>query len=177
MLYEGYVVPPFYDSLLGKLIVHGENREAALARLGQALGLLRIGGLACTATLFSELLSVPDIQANAVHTKWLEHWLDTNTHKFTIEEGGKGRMSCRYTFGGDEHLFVEVDEAMSLEAFFVSLAITNAVRDAKISGVTEICPANASFQIKFDPDVIHPQKLLGTGKRNGGRCGTGRIHA
>jgi len=70
-------------------------------------------------------------------------------------------MTCRYTFGGDEHIFVEVDEAMSLEAFFVSLAITNAVRDAKIEGVTEICPANASFQIKFDPDVIHPEKLLG----------------
>ena len=69
-------------------------------------------------------------------------------------------MSCRYTFGGDEHLFVEVDEAMSLEAFFVSLAITNAVRDARIAGVTEICPANASFQIKFDPDVIHPDRLL-----------------
>ncbi|QBF30515.1 allophanate hydrolase subunit 1 [Thalassococcus sp. S3] len=70
-------------------------------------------------------------------------------------------MTCRYTFGGDEHIFVEVDDAMSLEAFFVSLAITNAVRDANIDGVTEICPANASFQIKFDPDVIHPDKLLG----------------
>ena len=70
-------------------------------------------------------------------------------------------MSCRYTFGGDEHIFVEVSDAMSLEAFFVSLAITNAVRDARIDGVTEICPANASFQIKFDPDVIHPDKLLG----------------
>lgn len=70
-------------------------------------------------------------------------------------------MTCRYTFGGDEHIFVEVDEAMSLEAFFVSLAITNAVRDAKIDGVTEICPANASFQIKFDPDIIHPDKLMG----------------
>jgi len=70
-------------------------------------------------------------------------------------------MTCRYTFGGDEHIFVEVDEAMSLEAFFVSLAITNAVRDARIDGVTEICPANASFQIKYDPDVIAPQKLLG----------------
>ncbi len=70
-------------------------------------------------------------------------------------------MTCRYTFGGDEHIFVEVDDAMSLEAFFVSLAITNAVRDAKIDGVTEICPANASFQIKFDPDVIHPDTLMG----------------
>ena len=70
-------------------------------------------------------------------------------------------MRSRYTFGGDEHLFVEVDEAMSLEAFFVSLAITNSVRDAEVAGVTEICPANASFQIKFDPDKIHPENLLG----------------
>ncbi len=66
----------------------------------------------------------------------------------------------RYTFGGDEHIFVEVDEEMSLEAFFTSLAMTNALRDAKIDGVTEICPANASFQIKFDPDKIHPQKMM-----------------
>ena len=66
----------------------------------------------------------------------------------------------RYTFGGDEHVFVEVDEEMSLEAFFTSLAMTNAVREANIDGVTEICPANASFQIKFDPDKIHPQKMM-----------------
>lgn len=66
----------------------------------------------------------------------------------------------RYTFGGDEHIFVEVDEEMSLEAFFTSLAMTNAVREAKLDGVTEICPANASFQIKFDPDKIHPQKMM-----------------
>lgn len=74
-------------------------------------------------------------------------------------------MSSRYTFGGDEHIFVEVDEAMSLEAFFVSLSMTNAVRDANIQGVTEICPANASFQIKFDPDVIHPNDLMAELKR------------
>ncbi|SMF56671.1 urea carboxylase [Tistlia consotensis] len=67
---------------------------------------------------------------------------------------------ARYAFGGDEHVFVEVDEEMSLEAFFKSLAITNAVRDSQIKGVTEICPANASFQIKFDPDVIKPDDML-----------------
>ena len=66
----------------------------------------------------------------------------------------------RFTFGGDEHIFVEVDEAMSLEAFFTSLSMTNAVRAASIDGVTEICPANASFQIKFDPDKIHPLALM-----------------
>ena len=53
-------------------------------------------------------------------------------------------MQTRFSFGGDEHIFAEVGEAMSLEAFFKRLFITNAVRDAKIKGVTEICPANAS---------------------------------
>ena len=42
-------------------------------------------------------------------------------------------MKNRYSFGGDEHIFVEVDEEMSLEAFFKSLSMTNAVRDAKIT--------------------------------------------
>ncbi|MEJ8571409.1 5-oxoprolinase subunit B family protein [Microbaculum marinum] len=69
-------------------------------------------------------------------------------------------MSMRYSFGGDEHVFVEVNEEMSLEAFFKSLSITNAVREANIRGVTEICPANASFQIKFDPDVIKPDDMM-----------------
>jgi urea carboxylase len=66
----------------------------------------------------------------------------------------------RYSYGGDEHIFVEVDESMSLEAFFKALFITNAVRDKAIDGVTEICPANASFQIKFDPDRIAPADLM-----------------
>lgn len=69
-------------------------------------------------------------------------------------------MKSRYTFGGDEHLFVECDEAMSLEAFFHSLSMTSAIRDSGIRGITEVCPANASFQIKFDPDVIRPNDML-----------------
>ena len=69
-------------------------------------------------------------------------------------------MSIRFSFGGDEHIFGEVSEGMSLEAFFTSLSMTNAVREAGIKGVTEICPANASFQIKFDPDAIKPDDLL-----------------
>jgi urea carboxylase len=70
-------------------------------------------------------------------------------------------MQPRYDYGGDEHVFVEVAEEMSLEAFFMSLSMTNAVREAGIKGVTEICPANASFQIKFDPDAIKPADLVG----------------
>lgn len=68
-------------------------------------------------------------------------------------------MKSRYSFGGDDHLFVEIDEEMSLEAFFKSLSMTNAIREARIDGITEICPANASFQIKFDSDLIHPNDL------------------
>ncbi|SOC45229.1 urea carboxylase [Rhizobium subbaraonis] len=69
-------------------------------------------------------------------------------------------MPMRYSFGGDEHLFVECSEDMSLEAFFNSLSMTTGIKEAGIKGVTEICPANASFQIKFNPDVIHPDDVL-----------------
>ena len=69
-------------------------------------------------------------------------------------------MQTRYSFGGDEHLFVECSEEMSLEAFFTSLSMAKGVRESGIKGVTEICPANASFQIKFNPDIIHPDDIL-----------------
>jgi urea carboxylase len=69
-------------------------------------------------------------------------------------------MTARYSFGGDEHIFVEVDEEMSLDAFFTSLFLCKALKDSRIKGVTEICPANASFQVKFDPDLIAPDDLM-----------------
>ena len=75
MLYEGYVVPPFYDSLLGKLIVRGKNREEALERLRVALRDLSIEGLATTRELHLALLDDKDVQDGAVHTRWLEEWL------------------------------------------------------------------------------------------------------
>ena len=69
-------------------------------------------------------------------------------------------MKTRYSHGGDEHIYVEMDDEMSLDAFFKSLSMSNAVRDAKIKGVTEICPANASFQVRFDPDIIAPHQMM-----------------
>ena len=69
-------------------------------------------------------------------------------------------MKTRYTHGGDEHIYVEMDDEMSLDAFFKSLSMSNAVAEAKIDGVTEICPANASFQVRFNPDVIAPDDIL-----------------
>jgi len=82
-------------------------------------------------------------------------------------------MEMRYSFGGDDHIFVEVDEAMSLDAFFKSLSMTNAVRESAIKGVTEICPANASYQIRFDPDLISPNDMLAELKRLESAAGTG----
>lgn len=69
-------------------------------------------------------------------------------------------MKTRYSFGGDEHVYVEIDEEMSLEAFFKAMALRNAVAEAKIDGVSEICPANASFEVRFDPDVIAPDTIM-----------------
>ncbi|WP_349358064.1 acetyl-CoA carboxylase biotin carboxylase subunit [Stappia sp.] len=78
MLYPGYAVPPFYDSLLGKLIVWAEDRDRALLRLKRALGELRIDGLPTTAPLFEALLESEELQKSAVHTRWLEPWLEAN---------------------------------------------------------------------------------------------------
>jgi acetyl-CoA carboxylase biotin carboxylase subunit len=78
MLYPGYVVPPFYDSLLGKLVVWSETREAALARLRRALGELVIDGISTTAPLHAALARDADVAAGVLHTGWLEAWLAAN---------------------------------------------------------------------------------------------------
>jgi acetyl-CoA carboxylase, biotin carboxylase subunit len=78
MLYVGYTVPPFYDSLLGKLIVHGETRAAALATLTRALDELLITGLPTTIPLHQALVRDACVAAGSFHTKFLETWLQTD---------------------------------------------------------------------------------------------------
>ena len=75
-LYEGYQIPPFYDSLIGKLIAHGADRAQAISRLRAALQTLSIDGLKTTIPLHLALADDPQVQAGAVHTQWLEPWLD-----------------------------------------------------------------------------------------------------
>ncbi|MBT3147094.1 MAG: carboxyltransferase domain-containing protein [Neptunomonas phycophila] len=70
------------------------------------------------------------------------------------------QQPIRYTFGGDEHLFAEVSESMSLPAFFRSLGMVKAIEKENISGILDICLANASFQVRFNPDEILPNDLL-----------------
>jgi acetyl-CoA carboxylase, biotin carboxylase subunit len=75
MLYSGYSVPPFYDSLLGKLIVWDEDRPSALERLKRALSELEIGGIKTTKPLYEALLRNDDVRAGRFDTGWLERWI------------------------------------------------------------------------------------------------------
>ena len=77
-IYDGYSIPPYYDSLIGKLIVHGRDRPEALARLSRALGELIIDGIDTTVPLFPELLAHEAIQTGNYDIHWLEKWLDAN---------------------------------------------------------------------------------------------------
>ena len=74
-LYGGYLIPPYYDSLAGKLIVHGRNRNECLMRLRRALDELVVGGIETTIPLFQHLVREPDILNGDYHIHWLEHWL------------------------------------------------------------------------------------------------------
>lgn len=87
MLYQGYQIPPFYDSLLGKLIVSADTREKAIIRLKRAISELSMGDLKTTAPLFTALAEAPDVLAGAVHTKWLEPWLEANSDKLSRQRG------------------------------------------------------------------------------------------
>ncbi|MCB1747827.1 MAG: acetyl-CoA carboxylase biotin carboxylase subunit [Gammaproteobacteria bacterium] len=75
LLYAGYAVPPFYDSLLGKLIVHGPDRDTCLERLRDALAGLDIVGLATTRGLHEALARDADVIAGRTDTRFLEPWL------------------------------------------------------------------------------------------------------
>ncbi|MEM1284141.1 MAG: acetyl-CoA carboxylase biotin carboxylase subunit [Pseudomonadota bacterium] len=74
-VYQGYAIPPYYDSLIGKLIVHGETREMAINRLARALDEFVITGVESTIPLFRRLVQEPDIRAGDYSIHWLERWL------------------------------------------------------------------------------------------------------
>ncbi len=77
-LYDGYSIPPYYDSLIGKLIVHGRDRPEALARLARALGELIVDGVDTTIPLFHALLQEEAVLSGNYNIHWLEHWLEEN---------------------------------------------------------------------------------------------------
>ncbi len=77
-IYDGYSIPPYYDSLIGKLIVHGRDRKEALARLYGALSEIIIDGIDTTIPLFDALLREEDINTGSYNIHWLEQWLEKN---------------------------------------------------------------------------------------------------
>ena len=74
-LYAGYRVPPYYDSMIAKLIVYGTTRNGALRRLRRALEEFVIDGVKTTIPLHQALLDEPDFQTGNYTIKWLEQWL------------------------------------------------------------------------------------------------------
>ncbi|WP_306117886.1 MULTISPECIES: acetyl-CoA carboxylase biotin carboxylase subunit [unclassified Roseitalea] len=74
-VYAGYTIPPYYDSLIGKLIVHGRNRVECMMRLRRALGEFVIDGIASTLPLFQDLVENPDIANGDYDIHWLESYL------------------------------------------------------------------------------------------------------
>jgi acetyl-CoA carboxylase, biotin carboxylase subunit len=73
--YQGYVIPPYYDSLVGKLIVHGRTRTEALMRLRRALDEFVVDGIETTLPLFRELVRNSDVQNGQYDIHWLEGFL------------------------------------------------------------------------------------------------------
>ncbi|MCC7321117.1 MAG: acetyl-CoA carboxylase biotin carboxylase subunit [Rubellimicrobium sp.] len=74
-IYAGYRIPPYYDSLIAKLVVHGRDRPEALARLGRALSELVVDGIDTTIPLFHALIGEEAIQQGDYNIHWLETWL------------------------------------------------------------------------------------------------------
>lgn len=78
---------------------------------------------------------------------------------------GPATPGARYSFGGDDHVYVELASEMSLEANFKAMAITRALAEVEMDGLIDICAANASYQVRFDPLVVAPSDVLAELKR------------
>ena len=74
-VYQGYTIPPYYDSLIGKLIVFGRTREECLQRLRRAIDEFVVDGIKTTLPLFQRLIREPDILAGNYDIHWLEKFL------------------------------------------------------------------------------------------------------
>jgi len=77
-LYTGYRVPPYYDSMIGKLIVYGSNRDSCIRRLKRALEEFVVEGMKTTIPLHQKLVRDPEFLEGAYTIKWLEQWLERN---------------------------------------------------------------------------------------------------
>jgi len=79
--YAEGVVPPYYDSMIGKLIAHGKDREEAMARMRRALDMFVVEGIFTTIPLHKKIFEDPDFKAGVFDTKFMERFLEKNTKK------------------------------------------------------------------------------------------------
>ena len=84
-VYPGYVVPPFYDSMIAKLIVQAGTRELAIARMRRALEAMVVEGIKTTIPLHLKIMNDPNFQAGDFSTKFMEEFLKKNGAKKQIE--------------------------------------------------------------------------------------------
>jgi acetyl-CoA carboxylase biotin carboxylase subunit len=84
--YEDYVIPPFYDSLVAKLIVHDEDREAAITRMSRALDFFVIEGVRTTIPLHQEILEDPAFRAGDFSTQFMESFLERRARRREEQE-------------------------------------------------------------------------------------------
>jgi acetyl-CoA carboxylase biotin carboxylase subunit len=75
-LYAGYRVPPYYDSMIGKLIVYGTTRERCIMRLKRALEEFVVEGMHTTIPLHRDIIRDPAFESGDYTIKWLEQWLE-----------------------------------------------------------------------------------------------------
>ncbi|HVM22634.1 MAG TPA: acetyl-CoA carboxylase biotin carboxylase subunit [Sphingomicrobium sp.] len=80
-LYTGYKVPPYYDSMIGKLIVYGSNRDSCIRRLRRALEEYVVEGMKTTIPLHQKLVRDPEFLAGDYTIKWLEQWLERSRNE------------------------------------------------------------------------------------------------
>ena len=79
-VYENYVVPPYYDSMLGKLIVTGRDRAAAIEMAALALDRFDVAGIATTVDFHADLVRRPEFARAEIHTRWVEERLRAPVH-------------------------------------------------------------------------------------------------
>jgi acetyl-CoA carboxylase biotin carboxylase subunit len=89
--YPGYTVPPFYDSMIAKVIVHARTRELAIARMRRALEAMVVEGIKTTIPLHLKIMDDPDFQAGEFSTKFMEEFLKKNGAKKQVETSAASR--------------------------------------------------------------------------------------
>src|SRR3989441_1648561 len=90
-VYAGYQVPPFYDSMIAKVIVHARTRDLAIARMKRALEAMVIEGIKTTIPLHLKIMDDPKFRAGDISTKFMEEFLPVNGHKSQASVFGSSR--------------------------------------------------------------------------------------